>query len=176
MRAATNPPSAGAWRTRTTRTGRWTPMVLGLVLAISPAMVGGLAAQEGPEAAVEAVVQELFDHMRAGDADAMAELMHPEVRLVTTGMQGGTPGAQVVPVGAWLDGVRNSTAVLDEELYDVEVRVNQGLATVWTGYELRVDGEFSHCGVDAFQLVRTGDGWRILQVADTRTTEGCPGR
>jgi hypothetical protein len=36
-----------------------------------------------------------------------------------------------------------------------------------------VDGEFSHCGVDAFILVLTEDGWRILSIADTRTTEGC---
>lgn len=144
------------------------PVLLGL-----PAQA---PAQASPEAEVEAVVQELFRHMRAGDADAMAALMHDDVRLVTTSVRDGVPVAQVVPVAAWLDGVRNSEAELDERLYDVEVRVSQGLATVWTGYDLLVDGEFSHCGVDAFQLVETAQGWRILQVADTRRREGCPGR
>ena len=142
-----------------------------LVLLPAPAF-----AQASDEAAVEAVVVALFDHMRAGDADAMAALMHEDVRLVTTGVQDGAPVARVVPVDSWLEGVRSSTAELDEQLYDVEVRVSGGLATVWTGYDLLVDGEFSHCGVDAFQLVRTSDGWKILQVADTRKREGCPGR
>ena len=102
--------------------------------------------------------------------------MHPEARLVTTGVQDGVPVARTVPVAAWLDGVRNSEAELDERLYGVEVRVAQGLATVWTEYDLLVDGSFSHCGVDAFQLVRTEAGWRILQVTDTRMREGCPQR
>lgn len=148
------------------------PTLILATLVAPPALAG----QSSEEAAVEAVVHDLFRFMKAGDADAMAGLMHDEVRLVTTGVQNGAPVARVVPVDSWLEGVRTSEAELDERLYDVEVRVSGGLATVWTGYDLLVDGEFSHCGVDAFQLVRTADGWKILQVADTRRREGCPGR
>jgi len=148
-----------------------TLMVPALLLAPAP-----LPAQTDDEAAVRQVVEDLFHHMKAGDADAMAALMHDDVRLVTTGVEDGAPVARVVPVDQWLNGVRQSEAELDERIDDVEVRVSGGLATVWTGYDLLVDGVFSHCGVDAFQLVRTARGWRILQVADTRRREGCPGR
>lgn len=134
------------------------------------------SAQSAEEAAVAEVVEALFRHMKAGDADAMRALLHDDARLVTTALGGGVPPARIVPIDGWLEGVRTSERELDERIYDMEVRVDQGLATVWTGYDLLVDGTFSHCGVDAFQLVRTGAGWRIIQVADTRRQEGCPGR
>ena len=111
--------------------------------------------------------------MKAGDADAMRALLHADVRLVTTGMRDGTPVAQTVPVDRWLEGVRSSTRELDERIHDVRTEQDQGLASVWARYDLFVDGTLSHCGVDAFHLVRTAEGWRILQIADTRTTEGC---
>lgn len=131
------------------------------------------AAGTPDEQAVEAVVRELFDHMRAGDAGAMEALFHPEIRLVTTGAQDGAPTSRVVPASAWLQSVGGSERELDERLYELEVRVAEGLAMVWTEYSLFVDGTFSHCGVDLVDLVRTDAGWRIVQIADTRKQEGC---
>ena len=145
-----------------------------LILSVLPiAVAAPVWAQEdeGPREVVEA----LFRHMKAGDADAMAALMHEQARLVTTGIRDGVPGARAVDVQGWLDGVRRSERVLDERLYDLEVRTEGGLASVWTHYDLYVDGQHSHCGVDAFQLVRTQAGWRIIAIADTRTQEGCRG-
>lgn len=122
-----------------------------------------------------AVVEELFVAMKAGNADAMEALFHEDVRLVTTAVREGQPVAQLVDVARWLEGVRGSQRELDERLYDTQVHVDQGLASVWTRYDLFVDGELSHCGVDAFLLVATEAGWKILSIADTRTREGCRG-
>ena len=138
----------------------------------------GLAAAAGSGAAQEAdtpqaVVEALFRAMKAGDADAMAALLHPDVRLVTTAMQSGGPVARVVAADRWLEGVRGSTRELDERIHDVRTEEDAGLASVWARYDLYVDGAHSHCGVDAFHLVRTGEGWRIIEIADTRSTEGC---
>ena len=126
-----------------------------LLLGLVPFMLGAsLNAQveDGPRG----VVEYLFAHMKAGDADAMAALMHADVRLITTGVREGVPVARAVEVQGWLDGVRASERELDERLFDLEVRVEGGLATVWTRYDLYVDGEHSHCGVDAFSLIKTG--------------------
>ena len=40
-------------------------------------------------------------------------------------------------------------------------------------YDFHRDGEFSHCGVDAFTLVRTESGWKISGGVYTVETEGC---
>lgn len=121
------------------------------------------------------VVEALFRGMKEGDAQRMAALFHPEVRLVTTSTGPGGPRASVVPVARWLESVGASERELDERIHDVQVQVDQGLASIWAGYDLYVDGELSHCGVDAFHLVRTAEGWRILEIVDTRRTEGCSG-
>jgi len=121
------------------------------------------------------VVEELFRGMKQGDAGRMSALFHPDVRLVTTSAGPEGPRASVVAVARWLESVGASERELDERIHNVQVHVDQGLASVWADYDLYVDGALSHCGVDAFHLVRTTDGWRILEIVDTRRTEGCSG-
>ncbi len=146
--------------------------VLGLLAALVLAAMP-VDAQTTEEAAAVDVVRQLFVHMKAGDTEAMQALFHPDIRLVTTGVQDGTPVARTVPAAAWLQSVAGATRELDERIYQPEVRVSGGLAFVWTEYSLFVDGAFSHCGVDLVDLVRLPDGWRIVQIADTRKQEGC---
>lgn len=144
-------------------------------------MAGPAAAQAGagPAAPTEitplVVVETLFDGMREGDTDKMRSTFHPEARLVTTGTRNGQPVAGIVPIERWFESVAGADQVLDERIYDATVHVDGNLAVVWTYYTLHVGGRFSHCGYDAFQLVRTADGWKIIEVADTRRTEGCDG-
>ncbi|MHB1192305.1 MAG: nuclear transport factor 2 family protein [Longimicrobiales bacterium] len=119
------------------------------------------------------VVAELFRLMKAKDAGAMQGLMHPEARLITTAVRDGVPVASVVPVERWIQGVGSSTRELDERIHDTRVDVSDALASVWTRYDLFVDGALSHCGVDHVLLVLTPGGWKIIHLSDTRTTEGC---
>ena len=63
--------------------------------------------------------------------------------------------------------------VWDERIWDTEVRVDGGLASVWTKYAFYRGEQFSHCGVDVFELVRRPDGWKIVHLADTRRTTNC---
>lgn len=135
------------------------------------ALAAPLGAQEADDP--RWVVEELFRAMKAADADAMAALMHEDARLVSTSAGEDGPVVRPIPVQQWLDGVRGSTRELDERLREVLVHADQGLASVWATYDLFVDGRHSHCGTDAFHLVRTASGWRILEIVDTRRTEGC---
>lgn len=142
------------------------PVLIGLVVA-SPA-----AAQTAEDEVLE-VVTRLFDGMRTADTTMMRSTFHEDIRLVTTGERDGQPMAGVVPVARWLEGVAGADEVLNEQIHDPEVRVQDNLATVWTFYTLHVGERLSHCGVDAFQLVRTAEGWKITQITDTRRQEGC---
>ena len=63
--------------------------------------------------------------------------------------------------------------VLDEVLHDTEVRIDGPLAIVWTYYDFFAGENFSHCGYDAFQLLKVGGEWKIVALADTRRREGC---
>lgn len=42
-----------------------------------------------------------------------------------------------------------------------EVQISGPLASVWMRYDFYVDGKFSHCGVDAFTMLKSDGRWRI---------------
>jgi hypothetical protein len=122
-----------------------------------------------------AVVHQLFDGMRAKDTVKMRATLHPDARLIATGVREGNPVVSVVAVSQWLSGIAGANAgLLDEQLRNPIVHVDGGLASVWTEYSFYIDGRMSHCGVDLFHLVRTPEGWRIIDLADTRRRDGCP--
>jgi ketosteroid isomerase-like protein len=140
-----------------------------VLAALAPA---SLTAQDDDAAA--AVVHQLFDAMRAKDTATVRHVFHPEARLQSVGPdRDGRMAVRTTSIDAFVGAIGGATAHLDERIWDTEVQSNGGLATVWTRYAFYADGTFSHCGVDAFQLANTGDGWKILQVADTRQRDGC---
>jgi hypothetical protein len=129
------------------------------------------------EAQVIAVVQQLFDGMRNGDSELMRSLFHPDARMTGTGIREGSYRASMNPPDGWIESVASySGPPIDERFYDPTVEISGPLASVWTEYDLYVGEEFRHCGVDAFHLALTDDGWKIVHVADTRVQEGCPTR
>lgn len=61
----------------------------------------------------------------------------------------------------------------DEQIIFEMVKVDGPLAIAWAPYNFYYNGQFSHCGMDSFQLVRFKDGWKIEYIIDTRRKEGC---
>ena len=138
------------------------------------AAVPALSAQQ-EAAEVRAVLQQLFDGLRAKDTARMRATLHPQARLVTPASREGVATVNLATIDGWLAGIAGATAgPLDERLRNTVVHVDGGLASVWTEYTFYVGERLNHCGVDAFHLVRTADGWRIIDLADTRRREGCP--
>jgi hypothetical protein len=133
------------------------------------------AAQEADQAAVMAVVEAMFDAMRAGDSAAMRAVLHPGATGASVSLQEGVP---TLTREESLDGFVQAVGtpheeVWDERIWDAEVRVDGNLATAWMKYAFYLGDEFSHCGVDAFQLFKGEDGWKVFHIADTRRREGC---
>jgi hypothetical protein len=144
-----------------------------LAMGVQPAST---SAQSGEEE-VLAVVTQLFDGMRTRDADLLKSLFHPDAIMTGTGMRDGSYQVTMEPPDGWIESVSSFTGgEIDERIYDPKVEVSGPLASVWAEYDLYVNGEFRHCGVDAFHLALTDEGWKIVHIADTRVTEGCPAR
>ena len=54
---------------------------------------------------------------------------------------------------------------LEERGFNPVVMVSGLIAMVWYPYDFYLNGEWSHCGVDIFNLVRSNDGWRIATMS-----------
>jgi hypothetical protein len=68
---------------------------------------------------------------------------------------------------------KSKKGIADERIEFGTILVDDNLASVWTPYQFYYDGKFSHCGVNSFQLVRGGEGWKIQYLIDTRRKQPC---
>lgn len=118
-------------------------------------------------------VHAVFAGMNTRDTAMMRSAFAPGALL------GGVPAPGKSPVFTSVDGFLRSiagapaTMAFREQVYDAEIRVDGGLATAWMFYTFAINDKISHCGVDAFQMVRTSGGWKAIAVADTRRSGGC---
>ncbi|HEY0154520.1 MAG TPA: nuclear transport factor 2 family protein [Longimicrobium sp.] len=157
-------------------------LIFAVLLAMA-AGAGSVAAQTTAQTAtpaqaeqeVKAVVERLFNGMRAADSAAVHAVFHPQARLQTTAVRQGEPVLRTDSIESFLRAVGTPhTEVWDERVSNLEIRTDGDLATAWMDYAFYVGERFSHCGVNALQLFRTKDkGWQIIQIIDTRRRE-CP--
>lgn len=61
----------------------------------------------------------------------------------------------------------------EEKLLDYKITIDGNMANAWTPYEFWFNGEFSHCGVNSFQLFNDNGTWKIIYLIDTRRRQGC---
>lgn len=135
-----------------------------------------LEAQNSEEIAVKKVIDDLFEGMRAGDSTLVSSLFHAKVRMLTSHQtESGDPVLKEGSLNGFLNAIGTPHPnVWNEKIWNTEIRIDDDLAQVWTDYAFYVDEDFSHCGVDAFQLVKETDGqWRIIHLIDTRRKEPC---
>jgi hypothetical protein len=158
------------------RTGLMKKLILPLLLAAAVLLPGEARAQVTAEDSVRAVVVTLFDAMRTRDSAAVRASFTPGARLQTAMVRpDGTPQLREDSVGTFVRAVgAPSDRVWDERLNAWHVRIDGPLAVVTTDYSFYLGDQFSHCGIDAFQLFRGTEGWKIFQLTDTRRRTGCP--
>ena len=70
------------------------------------------------------------------------------------------------------DSLANSK-IIEASGFDAALDIALG---VGNGLAMLAGEQFSHCGVDAFQLAKYQEGWKVVTLADTRQREGCPKR
>ncbi len=132
------------------------------------------AAQTSDRDAVLATVQKVFDAMRTRDTALFSQAFDTSARLVGVSTRG-TPAITLTTPAQFAAAVLRAPAgnVWNERIYDPEVKIDLPVAQVWAYYTFHLNSTFSHCGVDAFMLVKLGGVWKITQIADSRRTEGC---
>jgi len=62
---------------------------------------------------------------------------------------------------------------LQEKPLSFDVKFHEGIAIAWVPYEFRVNGSFSHCGVDTFTLIKVGANWKIVNLSYTIDAGDC---
>ena len=62
---------------------------------------------------------------------------------------------------------------LDERFTISKILIDGNMASVWVPYQFYYKGNFSHCGVNSFQLAKLNNEWKIQYIIDTRRKDNC---
>lgn len=157
---------------------RWTALAAALLLAPAAVLAQGSdAPNSGSFGDPMSVVRRLFDAMRARDTAAFRAQFLPGAMLgrVVTKDGVGTFTADEKGIEGFIAALgRPSPAAWDERIANPVVRIDGDLAMVWVDFTFYLGNQKSHCGVDAFQMVRGADGWKIFTLVDTSRRDSCP--
>lgn len=121
------------------------------------------------------VIDQLFEGMRAGDSAMVRATFHPSLTTASVFInRDGEPQLRPGDPEKWINAVGTPhDKAWDERIWAPVVQIDGLLATAWTPYAFYLGDELSHCGVNAFQLYRGPEGWKVIRITDTRRREGC---
>jgi tetratricopeptide (TPR) repeat protein len=141
-------------------------------LAKATALAANRRDPQAERDAVLAAAQAVFDAIGSGDAELGAAVLTENATF--TGTTETPDGVTHNAMGrdAFLEMIQGRTDML-ERMWEPTVMVHGTVAVVWTRYDFHIGGEFSHCGVDAFNLVRNDEGWRVASIVWTVERTGC---
>lgn len=135
---------------------------------------GALASETGSqqeEVAVRAVLDNIFDAMRAGDGKALASYLLADAPLDRI-----TPDKPIDhgTASEWIEAVdKLKPGYADEKIFDVKIQIEGPLATAWAPFTIHIDGALKSCGVNHFTLVKLEGDWKVAYLIDTHTPDKC---
>ncbi len=133
------------------------------------------ASAQTAEDSIKAVINTLFTAMKNGDG-ALLQTTFADSAIMQTIMvtKEGKTVIKTDPVSEFVNAVNKMGKDVGDERISFDVVKTDGkLAIAWTPYQFYYKGQFSHCGVNSFQLVKLESGWKIQYIIDTRRRKGC---
>ncbi len=120
-------------------------------------------------------VTNLFDAMKAGDS-AQAHSCFGKNAIFNTVEKDktGKTFLNITQLPRFLNAIGTAhKEEWNEVMWNPTVLQDGDLAEVWANYAFYIGKTFSHCGVDAFQLVKEETGWKIVHLNYTRKKDDC---
>ncbi len=122
------------------------------------------------------LIDTFFEGFHEGDTLKMKSVMAPDMVMQTAFTD--KDGTNKITTGSASDFImaiakRPANQKWDEKLLGYKTNIDGNLAHVWTPYEFRFNGQFSHCGANAFTLAKTDNGWKIIHIIDSRRKDDC---
>ncbi|MBV7530153.1 nuclear transport factor 2 family protein [Chitinophaga sp. sic0106] len=126
---------------------------------------------QSQEDAVKAGVNKLFTAMRNADSAKLISCF-TETAVMQTITKSNT--VRAVSVSEFAGSIARLPAnAADERISFSQIHIDGTLASVWTPYRFYFKGQFSHCGVNSFQLINENGTWKIQYIIDTRRKDDC---
>jgi hypothetical protein len=134
-----------------------------LAIVLFAVIAANAQAQTPQERVLLAAADSALALYSRGDVLTLGEMMTPDAMIMsirggdTTRLSRRTREQFLAP----------SQRKIVERGFDGRAMVSGPLGIVWLPYDLYIDGNWSHCGVDVFTFVSVGGKWRLANLAWT---------
>lgn len=138
-------------------------LVLAVASAVALSVPVGAQQAPDPREQVRQVADSALAAITRKDFPALAAMMLDEGRTFSVRERQGA-----IRYGSRTraeEGATTFEGTITERGFDPVVHVAGALAVVWMPYDLYLNGQWSHCGVDAFTLLLVEGRWRIATMA-----------
>ncbi len=134
-----------------------------------------LAFSQTQEDSVKITINKMFEGMKNADAALLRSVFADSAILQTISRaKDGKTVVRTENLTEFIDFVGKQTkGDADERISFETLKIDANLAIAWTPYKFYYKGQFSHCGVNSFQLVKLNGEWKIQYIIDTRRRQGC---
>lgn len=125
---------------------------------------------------VKATIIAFFEAFHKQDTTELRAMVKGDIKLQSISVN--KEGKTVLQESDFSQFLNNIASIpkdrtFEEKLLDFNIQVDGNMANAWTPYEFWYNGNFSHCGVNSFQLLKEDDEWKVFYLVDTRRIEGC---
>lgn len=132
-------------------------------------------AQDNEEVQIMKVIDQVFEAMRTNDSTLLKQSFVAAPNTFTAYVN--KEGKSILAKGNFNRFIRAvgqpKEQVWNEPIWNEQVHIDGNLAAVWVDYAFYLGDQFSHCGVDAFHLIKEEGQWKIFHLVDTRRKENC---
>jgi hypothetical protein len=135
-----------------------------------------VVSQETKENEIKEIISLFFKGLQSGDTLTIKQTISNALLLQTTYTnKEGKSILRTEDVSKFLNSValKKPEDIWEEKLLSYYIQIDGNMANVWTPYEFYLNNDFSHCGVNSFQLFFNGEQWRIIYLIDTRRKQDC---
>lgn len=146
-----------------------------ILLILTLVVFNSITTAQHASDSVKATINHLFEAMLEANGTKLQQCFTDSAVLQTITKD--KAGLEIVRNDGVMDFVKQINTIpkglADERIVFGVVKVDGPLAIVWAPYKFYLNGVFSHCGVNSFQLVRLNQQWKIQYLIDTRRKDNC---
>jgi hypothetical protein len=131
--------------------------------------------QESPsseEASVISVVNQFFEALEKQDTVLYKRILYPQGQIWRIDNTVSPPDLDMRFFSDDID-TFEPDVILKERGLSFDIKIHNGMAFAWVPYDFKINGAFSHCGVDIFTLMMIDGEWKIVSASYTKDQVGC---
>lgn len=125
---------------------------------------------------IKNVIETFFTGLHNGDSTLVNSTLYKDIKIQTTHTNAKGNNFLITETKETLltnIAHKKPTTIYLEKLLSIDIKIDGNLASVWTPYEFFLNGKFSHCGANSFQLFNNNGTWQIIYLVDMRRTDNC---